>query len=144
MMRYLRAFVGALKMTLRGETPPPAPTAPLRQWVDETVRRTDNLIKACDAAGMDEAARKAVVQVVEGRRVNLNTVLLTIRFHAAQEYPTLLSSANDQALGALYGSNTNDHFLLMRFLSRLDTPETLAAAQALIDHLASVPSVPSV
>ncbi|MCU0463813.1 MAG: hypothetical protein MUF38_04515 [Anaerolineae bacterium] len=144
MMRYLRAFVGALKMTLRGEAPPPAPTSPLREWMGETLRRTDALLKACEASGMDEAARKAVVQVVEGRRVNLNTVLLTIRFHAAQEYPTLLSSVNNQALGALYGSNTNDHFLLMRFLSRLDKPEIVAAAQALIEHLASVPSVDSV
>ncbi|MCU0476657.1 MAG: hypothetical protein MUC99_11215 [Anaerolineae bacterium] len=139
--RYLRAFVGALRMTLRGQAPAPSPLAPLRAWMAQTPALVAAVQRACDAAGMDATARKAATLVVEGRRLKLETALLTAQFHAQNEYPSLLAQPNDRTLGALYATNVNDAFLIARCAELVPEGAPRAALQGLVAHLRAAPDV---
>lgn len=139
--RYLRAFIGAIRMTISGQTPPPSPLAGLRAWMTLTPALVDAALTACAQAGLDEAARRNTSLVVEGRRVNLNTIVLAPKFHAQHEYPLLLQNLDGRSLAALYGTNVNDCFLLDRFIPVLPLGEPQKAIEQLVIHLKNAPVV---
>jgi len=149
--RYLRAFVGALRLTLRGEkiTPLPERYPNLTAWWRETIRLTDAALSAADASALPAPARAAWTRHIEGRTVSLETILTTVRYHAATEFPELMRVQGDYNYLALQATNINDLFLLRKLLdestptgsppSLLPAPvrETVAALAA---HLSALPS----
>lgn len=137
--RYLRALIGAIRMTASGKTPPPSPLAPLRAWMLETSTLTDAVAAACAGIGLDTAARRKTILMIEGRRVNLNTVLLAAKFHAQHEYRLLLQTPDERSLTALYATNVNDCFLLSRFISVLPDGDAQILLKRLITHLEAAP-----
>jgi|GEM_PF-1264180 len=137
--RYLRALMGAIRMTLSGKTVPPSPLTGLRAWMTHTPALVDAVLTACAQDGLDEAARRQTSQVIEGRRVNLNTILLAPKFHAQYEYALLLKAPDGRSLAALYGTNVNDCFLLERFIKILPTGHAPVALRSLVTHLEAVP-----
>ncbi|MBL8161621.1 MAG: hypothetical protein JNJ61_06500 [Anaerolineae bacterium] len=144
MMRYWRAFWGALRLTLRGE-PPPAPKQPaIVVWTRELERRMDAVLRAAERDGLDENTRRALKLRLDGRQMSLETALQSIRFHAAQEYPSLLhNSIGARSLNAIYASNMNDRYWLNTLLSheRLQTPTVQAALSRVAEHMDAVPSL---
>lgn len=139
--RYWKAFVGALRLTMRGETAtPPAPAHPLLDWARQTLTLTAAVRKAAGVAGVDVTAVKIRV---DGRAMSAETLLAAVQFHAAQEYPNLLRNGGGQrVLNAVYATNFNDHYAVLKLL---EAPEWSAPAlqdslRRLADHLEHYPA----
>ncbi len=142
MTRYLRAFFTALQLTLRGQRLAPRPPSPLAVWMEGSIRRLDALLAAADRAGVDAAARQTLKVRIDGRPMSVETLLATVRYHAAQEYPMLLGSGrDDRALNAIYASNLNDHFWLTKLseLAEFQQPALKSILTQLIGHLQNAP-----
>lgn len=144
-LRYIRAFWKALGMTLRGETPPRPPYAPLRVWIDEAGKLATAAVAAAEQGGMDPAARRAFTVRIEGRDMSLHTILETVRHHTGEEYPYLLRHLTNHSITAIYASNMNDQFYVARLADddRLAGHDLLAALARLRDHLHQIPSTNS-
>jgi hypothetical protein len=140
MMRYFRAFVVALRMTLRGEQPPPPKHGALRQWMKEAVRLTDAVISLADANGMPLTAREELRLIIDRRPISMETILKAVRYHLIEEYPHVLKHDEAHGLTAVYSSNLNDQFRVARLAEVLEKPAVKRAAQALAAHLAAIPS----
>lgn len=143
-MRYWRAFWGALRLTLRGEQPPAPKLPAIVIWTRELEQRADDLLRAAERDGLDEAARRALRLRLDGRQISLETALQTIRYHAAQEYPSLLQSGiGARSLNAIYACNMNDRYWLNTLLShqRLQNPTVQAALSRMAEHMDAVPSL---
>ncbi len=138
-MRYLRAFVTALRMTLRGEAPPSSPHAPLLAWMKRAAELADAALAAAEASGLDQAARRQRTLAAEGRRTNMETILASVKFHAAEEYPHLMSSGSQTGISAIYATNLNDRFLASRLFDTLDAGALREAIGQLVSHLDSIP-----
>ncbi len=136
---YVRAFIGALGMTLRGERIPttadrfPAYAA----WWSETLRRCDALDKLC----ADHAVDPLAVRVrADGRATALRVIIDAVRFHADTDYPTLFTRAGKYDYMGMVALNLNDRFLVQRLSEHADLPEPVRAAViALSDHLGAIP-----
>lgn len=143
--RYVRAFITTLRLTLRGEQTPAQQASAryplLLGWCAEMVRRIDAFQAACDRDGFDAQARTATVRHIDGRDMNLQTVLKTLRFQMTREYPHLLARENKYALLAIHAMQLNNRFYLASF-SRPDVvPETaVQGLKDLTDHLNAMPS----
>lgn len=143
LIRVLRAFVTAMRMTVRGEKPPQSPYAPLLAWMQQTVTLTDSAFAAAAAAGLDQTARRKLTMTAEGRRTNMETVLAAVKFHAAEEYKHLLTTPTPTVIGAIYGTNLNDRFLLSKLFDILEAESARAAVGRLMSHLESIPPTTS-
>jgi hypothetical protein len=145
LIRLVRAFAIALRMTLRGERPTPKYPA-LDAWMAEASKLIHAVYAAAEADGLDEAARKALSFRVEGRETQMEAVLGGARFHHAQEYRYLLRHETAQSLLAIQANNVNDGFRLKKLSDELAAKNTgqmrtLDALKALIGHLESMPAV---
>jgi hypothetical protein len=141
--RYLRAFIIALGMTLRGEKPPPPPYPEFSEWVREMAVRVDALYRAADANGLDQRARQSVFLRLDGREMSLEIVFSTFRYHATHEYPFLLRSTGRFNRSAVQAANMNDRHWLSRLREEatLQNLEVQAAIAELDTHLAAIPSI---
>lgn len=141
--RYLRAFWGALRLTLRGETYKPAvPQSPIAGWVAAYAERIKAVLQAADQNGLDSAARKEIKLRLDGRQMSLETALLTLQFHANEEYASLLRQGISQrVLNTLYATNMNDHYWVITItaLPEMQKPGLQIALQTLEAHLGAVP-----
>ena len=136
--RYMRAFFIALRMTLRGETPPPSPHTALHEWMSQGVQRVDHLL---ELAARHAVGPAAVVLKVDMRSISMATILQIVRYHLAEEYPVLLREAPSQSMTILHATNLDDHHRLTRLenapeLSGTPLPQFVAALGA---HLEAVP-----
>ncbi len=138
---YVNAFVTSVKMTARGQKPQSlqaeADHAPLFGWFRETVALVAAVESAAKAENIDP---KAVVFRLDSRVTTLKTVLESIHFHAAQEYPMLLHQRSQYALIAIQATNLNDRFALLR-LNEAEglTDELRKPLTALARHLEVLP-----
>lgn len=141
MTRYIRAFFTALKMTLRGETAPPPPYAPLRAWINEASQRVQAVFAAADAAGLDHGRRQKLMLKLDGRATSLQTVLATVAYHVDTEYPHLLRDLDQHSVTAIYAGNLNDQYAVARLceLEAVQDSGLAAALQRLRDHLTAIP-----
>ncbi len=140
--RYLRAFVRAFMLTLRGETAPPPRHSALHAWTRGTVKLLDQIDAQADRAGIDRLRREQMRLKVDGREIAFEAALRTIRHHAAVEYPYLLKHYNRYSLLTLQATNLNDRYLAQRFATWEDTPPALRAALAALErHLQDAPIV---
>lgn len=138
MIRYLRAFLKALWLTLRGQTPT---RPPLAVWAEQTIRLTTQVIQVAETHGLDQAARKGRKLRIEGRDLSMDTILMTVLFHAREEYPYLLKNQDGHSLLAIQSSNVNDVFWLSRLEETIEPAPLRAPLQALIAHLKALPAV---
>lgn len=135
--RYARAFLIALRMTLRGETLP-APDAPLRDWIAQGLMRVEQVETLAARQQIDMAQ---VVLHLDMRDLRMSTIVGTVHHHLTQDYPLLLRTPSAQSLNLLYASNLDDHYRV----SRLESAPELAgtpvqnAVAALAAHLEAVP-----
>jgi hypothetical protein len=136
--RYLRAFVIALRMTLRGETPPPAPDAPLREWIAQALSRVE-MVETLAARQQIDPAK--VVLHLDMRDIRMSTILNTVRHHLTSEYPLLLRTPSSQSLNLLYANNMDDHYRVSRLEAAPDLADTPVqnAVVALAAHLETIP-----
>ncbi|MCU0499287.1 MAG: hypothetical protein MUF87_18190 [Anaerolineae bacterium] len=136
MIRYINAFFKALWLTLRGQN---IPRSPLQGWIEQTIPLTGAVIRAADAHGWEQTARKTHKLRIEGRDVSMETILTTVLFHAREEYPYLLKNQDQHSLLAIQSSNVNDVFWLSRLAESLTSAAIKGPLDALIAHLKAMP-----
>lgn len=112
----------------------------MRAWAAKAADLTQAALKAGDESGFDGKMRAALTLSVEGRRVSVETVLQTVRFHAEQEYPHVLSQNNRDDLAAIYAANVNDRFLTSRAFDALEAGMFREAVGQLFSHLENIPA----
>ncbi len=141
--RYVRAFVLALRFTLRGEKPPLLQVREqhpqLAAWWTQTV----SLISAIErTADSNHTSLDSIKIHADRRDQSAATILATIRFHAERDYPYLLVHDTQYGQMTLQATNLNDRYLVTKLLDALD-PALKASVEALSDHLALLPTEPT-
>jgi hypothetical protein len=137
--RYARAFVLALRFTLRGEKPPllklREEQPDLAAWWRESVV----LVEAIERAAVEHGVDPATVKLrVDRRDISMKTILATIRYHAERDYPYLIAHHDEHDQLALQSINLNDRYLVMQLGKHVQ--EVLKPAiEALGQHLAEPP-----
>lgn len=139
--RVLRAFITAVKLTLRGETPPVSTNAALITWMKQSARLIEAAIAAADLNGLDQDARRQRTLTAEGRRTNMDTILAAAKFHAAEEYPHLMANPTQNVLGAIYSTNLNDRFLVSKLFDSLESGDVREAVGRVVSHLEAIPPI---
>jgi hypothetical protein len=138
---YMRAFVAAVRMTLAGQTPRTLQNeraaSPLLAWCRETVRLVDEIKRAASASTLDLAS---LTIRMDKRDLSALTILETVRFHGAEEYPHLVRQGAQYAMLAIQASNLNDRFAVLKTSeSPQISPELAEKIRLLGEHLAQPP-----
>ncbi len=143
--RYAKAFWGALRMTIRGEKIVPPPASPLVIWINQYLSLVDSVVRAADQNGIDQATRKQIKLRLDGRQMSLETALLTLKFHATEEYPSLVRQGIEGrgVQSTLYATNMNDRYWISKMAeaAELQQPELQKALSALDTHLDNIPQL---
>ncbi len=139
--RYIRAFFVALRMTLRGEKPPTPRHTALLKWIDQAAGLLEDLYTLAESAGMRRTEREQLVVRVDGRNTNMEMILNTLKYHLHEEYVDLLRHESRHILTAIYASNINDHYRLLRLAEQLAESPLLTHLSRLAAHLETIPQV---
>jgi hypothetical protein len=144
--RYLHAFWGALRMTVRGEvyTPPPIQQSPLTAWISQYLLLVNDVLRAANQNDVDQATRKQIKLRLDGRPMSLETALMTLKFHAAEEYPSLVRQGTGRGVqNTLYATNMNDRYWISRMVEapELQKPDVQKALATLDTHLNAIPKI---
>lgn len=141
--RYLKAFWGALRMTLRGEKITPPTASPLVIWINQYLSLVDAVLNAVDHNGIDQAMRKQIKLRLDGRQMSFETALQTLKFHAKEEYPSLVRQGTEGrgVQTTFYATNMNDRYWISKMMesSELQKPEVQKALALLDTHLDNIP-----
>ena len=140
--RYTLAFWKALQMTIRGEKIETPAQSPLTTWINQYRLLVDNVLRAANQNGVDQAMRKQVKLRVDGRPMSFETALMTLRFHATEEYPSLIRQGTGRGVqNTLYATNMNDRYWLsiMQQAPELQKPDLQQAFSKLDSHLDAIP-----
>jgi hypothetical protein len=139
--RYARAFVTALRMTIRGQQPPGLRHPELYAWIRQMGVLVAELDTAITQVRLD---KKAVTVRLDGRPLTLERVLQIFQYHAAQEFPSLLNTSGGRRfnIGAIHATNMNNRFwlILLREEKQLQQPTVQAALARLAEHLDTIPT----
>ncbi len=140
MIRFLRACLLALRMTLRGEAFTPAHYRPLIAWIANGLDLLDCVYRL---AGETELDLDGLSLKLDGRPTSLARSLEMIRHNLVNEYPRLMRLDDAYSMMVVQSSNLNDEYRLSRFLESdmLADGEMQSALQALHEHLLSLPQV---
>ena len=134
--RFFDAFRRAMTRPQRGAYPE------LSIWALQTRELLRAVMAAANSAGLDEARRREFILHVDKRDVSMETILTTVRFHAAEEFPYLLRQPLKHNTLAVYAANLNDRYLLMR-LAEAEPLQVEPLRQRLAElrnHLDNIPS----
>jgi len=138
MLRYLRAIMTAIKLTIEGKQ---VPYQPLLEWIDTGHQLAETTLKTADAIGFDKTKRQQTLIKIDGREQSMEITLTAVKYHLGQEYPYLLQNMTEHTITAIYASNMNDQHALnqLRELASIDDDTLKAAINQLSDHLNSIP-----
>jgi hypothetical protein len=140
--RYTRAFWVALRMTVRGEQYAPSTGNPITLWINQYHQLVEAVGRAADQNGIDQAVRKQIKLRLDGRQMNLETALLTLKFHASDEYPSLLRQGTGRGVqNTLYATNMNDRYWVEKIMEapELQQSDIQTALSTLGTHLENIP-----
>jgi len=139
MIRYIRAVIKALRLTIQGEQ---LPYQPLLEWIDQGQTLAQAAIITAEQAGFDKAKRAQITVKADGREQSLDVILTAVKYHLEQEYPYLMQNLTEHSITAIYASNMNDQHLMhqLRNHNMLQDSPLEGTINALGDHLNSIPS----
>ena len=139
--RFFRALITALRMTMRGEKIPSADERAvsrypqLSAWTQKTITLLDQVRTA--SHGFDLTMLHISV---DKRATKASTILDTIRYHAAQEYPFLLRQDNAHTVLGIFATNLNDQHYVRALQNIENMPSNVQSVLAeLAIHLQNVP-----
>ncbi|MDX2162022.1 MAG: hypothetical protein SF162_11905 [bacterium] len=142
--QVVRAFIKAVRMTLRGEsvqTPGQRAAARfprLTDWMNTTLKLLDQIDQAASAFDLT-----AIPVKVDKREMSLRTLLNGVRYHATQEYPYLLQHEMQYSAMGVNALNLNDRHMIAQTLQAPGLPTPLKPLiEALAAHLAQIPTDP--
>lgn len=139
MMRFVRAFFIALKMTLRGEKPPALSYQPLIDWIEQGKKLADDALAAAEKGSL--MRDDPLTLKIDGREQTIRTVLSAVHYHLSTEYPYMLRHLTQHSITAIYASNLNDQYAVasLRENERVSSSPAARAIAALSDHLNAIP-----
>lgn len=137
--RYKPRFFDAFRRAMTRPRNTPYPN--LSAWALQTRDLLRDVIAAANAVGLDEATRRALIVHLDRRDVSVETLLATVRFHAAEEYPYLLRQALKHNVLAVYAANLNDRYSVLCLCEHeaLQAEPLHGRLLALRQHLDNVP-----
>ncbi len=139
MMRFLRALIKALRLTLKGETLTPPQYRPLEAWSARGLELLGRAESAAAGQGVDAAALQLKL---DGRPTSLERTLQMLRHNLINEYPRLIRLDDAHSMTVVNASNMNDQYRVAQFLAADAIPaETRSALAALDAHLQALPQV---
>ena len=140
MIRFARAFIQALRMTLRGETLTPPPYRPLEPWIEAGLGLLAAAEQVAAAEGVDAAALRLKL---DGRPTSLETTLKMLRHNLVEEYPRLIRLDDPHSMTVLQSSNLNDQYRVGQFaaLAAMSSPALRHALEDLNAHLLHLPAI---
>ena len=137
MMRVLRAFLQALRLTLTGESLTPARYRPLETWIARGLELAEGVERAAAAQQVDLAARQLKL---DGRPTSLERTLQMVRHNLVNEYPRLIRLDDAYSMMVISASNMNDQYRVSQFLALDELPDQTRAVLAQLDaHLQALP-----
>ena len=143
MIRFLRAFIQALRLTLRGETLTPAHYRPLEAWIETGLTKLE---RAEQVAAAEHVDLSALQLKLDGRPTSLEISLKMLRHNLTEEYPRLMRLDDPHSLTVVQSSNMNDQYRVAQFAAA-DAVSSSALRRALADldaHLQDLPAIETV
>jgi len=139
-IRFARAFLQALRLTLRGESLTPAHYRPLETWIANGLTLLD---AAESAAAPDRIDLAALKLKLDGRPTSLDTTLKMLRHNLTEEYPRLIRLNDPHSMTVVQSSNLNDQYRVAQFAqSDVISSEPLRRAlEGLGTHLQNLPEL---
>ncbi len=140
MIRFLRALVQALRLTLRGQSLTPAHFLPLEAWIAQGL----GLLNAVyDRAAAEPVDLDALQLKLDGRPTSLEQSLQMVRHNLINEYPRLIRLDDPFSMTVVQSSNFNDQYRVSQFLAAdiLFSAELQAALADLNTHLLNLPQI---
>jgi len=136
---FIRAFIKAVRMTLRGEQPRTMQHPQLYAWIKEGAKLVDDVYDAAERAGLDRQAREKIALKIDGRKMSMETILGAVYHSHHLEMPHLLSTPGEHNITAIYAANLNDRYRVRCLHDALDKSPARAALARLSDHLEAIP-----
>jgi len=141
MFRYVRAFFITLKMTFTGEKPAPILYPNLQGWMREGNKKVDAVYQTAKKTKVDRAARENIIVEIDKRKISLETVLSTVKFHLTEEYASLIHYNDEHTLTTIYALNLDDRY---RVQNLLENEKIIKSAlknplEILSQHLENIP-----
>lgn len=143
MIRTLRAFWKALRLTARGEVIAAShPYPELENWVQKGAILAEDAIQTADNNNMPPEARKAIKLQLDHREISMETILQAVRHNMKLEYPMLLRAQVEHNLTTLYALNLDDRFRVAELAQNeaLTGTPVKPKLEALSQHLNNIPS----
>jgi len=140
MIRFARAFIQALRLTLRGESLTPAHYLPLESWIEAGLGL---LAGAERAAALEPIDLTTLKLKLDGRPTSLETTLRMLRHNLTEEYPRLIRLDDPHSMIVVQSSNMNDQYRVGQFAAA-ETMSSAALRRALNDlnaHLLNLPAI---
>ena len=140
MIRFARAFIQALRLTLRGESLTPAQYRPLETWIDAGLPL---LAQAERAAAAEYGDLSALQLKLDGRPTSLETTLKMLRHNLTEEYPRLIRLDDPHSMTVVQSSNMNDQYRVGQFaaIDAISSPALRQALEGLNAHLLNLPAI---
>jgi len=140
MLRYLRAFIQALRLTLRGQSLTPAHYQPLEAWIGTGLTK---LKRAEQVAAAERVDMSALRLKLDGRPTSLEISLKMLRHNLTEEYPRLIRLDDPHSMTVVQSSNLNDQYRISQF-AESDVISSTALRRVLAelnDHLLNLPRI---
>lgn len=140
MLRFARAFIQALRLTLRGESLTPAHYRPLEAWIEAGLVKLKRAERIAAAERVDLSALRLKL---DGRPTSLELSLRMLRHNLTEEYPRLILLDDPHSMTVVQSSNLNDQYRVSQFAAS----ETISSAQfrraleELNTHLLNLPAI---
>lgn len=148
MMRYIRAFIKALTMTLRGESIAPTPKTPahflpLEAWIHDGLQKLAHVTVTANAHDLTPVQREQIILKLDGHNTSFEQSLQMIRHNFINEYPKLITLDDPYTMMVIQSSNMNDQYRISRFMlsDDISVPAMQQAIEDLNDHLLNMPTV---
>ena len=140
MMRFARAFIQALRLTICGESLTPPHFRALEGWIATSTTLLDDVERAAVAANVDNAALRLKL---DGRQTSLETSLAMLRHNLVEEYPRLIRLDDPHSMTVVQSSNLNDQYRIGQFAAAdaISSPALRRALAELNEHLQNLPAV---
>lgn len=141
MLRYLRAFFIALKMTITGEQPQPVMYPNLQQWMRDGQKKVDAVYRTAKNLKIDRSARENILFDIDKRKISFETILATVHFHLTDEYVSLIRFNDAHTLTTIYALNIDDQYRVHRLLEneKLMNTSLKDPLEELAKHLETIP-----
>lgn len=143
MLRLIRNFFKAIRMTLQGESLTPSHYVPLENWIDEGLDKLDHVIAVADTSGLRSFQREEIELKLDGRMTSMERILQMVRHNLKNEYPRLMRYDDNYSMMVVQSSNFNDQYRVSQLAQcdDIQSGEVKQALQILTDHLLNLPQV---